>query len=220
MQTPTINKNKLSKHIVEINNSPLSNAVDEEYSSYLTTCQGLNLDGKKIVDDDVIVTTYDADTNGWCGYCSLYFGCVWDDELMANHGGSGVRFQLLNVLEEHFDLFDNFFTTCYQPFGIQDTSAKLKKPLSMVPDETDEWWLTAQDSIWVAVLTFKVSIAVYCKAEGVVLYKHKNPVFDLPICLLELKQDHFLCHILPCWPLDYTCHPFQPTFDSIFSTIL
>ncbi|KAI8375203.1 hypothetical protein BD560DRAFT_488823 [Blakeslea trispora] len=80
----------------------------------------------------------------------------------------------LTTRQEHLDLFDTFFTNCYQTYGTQDTVDTLRMGLSVIPDETNEWWLTIPDSIWLAVLRFKVSIAVYTKAEQKALFFERH----------------------------------------------
>ncbi|KAI8326802.1 hypothetical protein EDC96DRAFT_428071, partial [Choanephora cucurbitarum] len=113
---------------------------------------------------------YDPDTNGWCGYCCLAYGTN-ENQYNADRLGAAVRLMLLETLLTYESQFEEFL--------MYDDFLSTKRALTMVPNDTTDWWFTVPDMIWIAVLTFKVTI-VEKLGDKYYSYEHqenKEPAF-------------------------------------------
>ncbi|KAI8330383.1 hypothetical protein BD560DRAFT_416365 [Blakeslea trispora] len=138
------------------------------------------------------ISVYDPDTNGWCGYCCLAYGTS-ENQYNADRLGAAVRLMLLETLLTYESKFEEFF--------MYDDFLSTKRALTMVPNDTTDWWFTVPDMIWIAVLTFKVTI-------------NKKPAF---IISFFDTTDHLQCYrYSEQLNIDIQTHPLQPFLEYFF----
>ncbi|KAI8330963.1 hypothetical protein BD560DRAFT_494179 [Blakeslea trispora] len=127
---------------------------------------------------------YDPDTNGWCGYCALAYGSG-DDKELADRLGATTRLLLLRTFLEQQNKLSSFF--------FSEDFDSVQRALTMKPDNSTDWWFVAPDMVWLAVLSFQMSI-VQQVGQNHILYQH--PHSPQPAFVLHFSEDpgHVTCY--------------------------
>ncbi|RCI02295.1 hypothetical protein CU098_010793 [Rhizopus stolonifer] len=165
---------------IQLDNEGLQTDLSEHaYTSFVRKITKITIRRKVIMSKSIPKKKHDPDKNGWCGYCCVAFGVLGEEQCIADRMGSTIRIMLLERLQQESSILKALL--------VNDFKA-LERALSMLPGDTDEWWMIITDCMWLIVITFGASIALYSWSTGLMLFQHPDNADKAPCCLLIYNE--------------------------------